>query len=56
VAFVPGSSFHGAGDGGAETARLSYSYPAPDEVREGARRLVRLLQNPKSQGDAGART
>ena len=29
---------------GAETARLSYSYPAPDEVREGARRLARLLQ------------
>jgi DNA-binding transcriptional MocR family regulator len=56
VAFVPGSSFHPTADGGAETARLSYSYPAPDEVREGARRLVRLLQNPARQGDARART
>jgi DNA-binding transcriptional MocR family regulator len=46
VAFVPGSSFHPNGNGGAETARLSYSYPAPDEIREGARRLARLLQNP----------
>jgi 2-aminoadipate transaminase len=56
VAFVPGSSFHAAGDGGSETARLSYSYPAPDEVREGARRLVRLLQTPVTEGEARART
>jgi DNA-binding transcriptional MocR family regulator len=42
VAFVPGGAFFPLGDG-ANTLRLSYSLPAPTEIRDGIRRLANLL-------------
>jgi len=42
VAYVPGSSFHVDG-GGRNTARLSFSYPPLDAIREGVARLARLI-------------
>jgi DNA-binding transcriptional MocR family regulator len=41
--FVPGAGFF-AGDAGHNTARLSFSYPSVDEIREGARRLTGLVR------------
>lgn len=43
VSFVPGTGFFGGGRGG-NTARLSFSYPSVDEIREGARRLTELVR------------
>ena len=43
VSFVPGSGFFGAG-GGHNTARLAFSYPSVDEIREGARRLTAIIR------------
>jgi 2-aminoadipate transaminase len=43
VSFVPGVGFFG-GRGGRNTARLSFSYPSLDEIREGARRLTALVR------------
>jgi DNA-binding transcriptional MocR family regulator len=43
VSFVPGAGFF-AGGGGASTARISFSYPSVDEIREGARRLTALVR------------
>ncbi|MDX6477223.1 MAG: 2-aminoadipate transaminase [Gaiellaceae bacterium] len=43
VSFVPGAGFFG-GDGGHNTARLSFSYPSVEEIREGARRLTALIR------------
>jgi 2-aminoadipate transaminase len=43
VAFVPGSSFFANG-GGANTARLNFSYPSPERIREGIGRLGAALQ------------
>lgn len=42
VAFVPGAAFFHDGTS-ANTARLSYSLPAPDRITEGIRRLSTLL-------------
>lgn len=42
VSFVPGAGFFAAG-GGASAARLSFSYPAVDEIHEGAGRLTALV-------------
>lgn len=43
VAFVPGDAFHPNG-GGENTARLNFSYPPPDAIREGVRRLAETLR------------
>lgn len=43
VAFVPGAGFF-AGERGAGTARLSFSYPSAAEVGEGARRLAGVIR------------
>ena len=43
VSFVPGAGFFG-GRGGRNTARISFSYPSVDEIREGARRLTALVR------------
>ena len=42
VAFVPGPAFFADGSGHG-TARLSFSYPSPDEIRVGATRLADLV-------------
>jgi 2-aminoadipate transaminase len=43
VAFVKGADFYLDG-GGRESARLAFSFPAPDEVREGIARLGGLVR------------
>jgi 2-aminoadipate transaminase len=42
VTFVPGAGFFANGRGRG-TARLSFSYPSPEEIREAATRLVALI-------------
>jgi 2-aminoadipate transaminase len=42
VAYVPGAGFYGDGSG-ASQLRLSYSFPTPERIREGAARLGELL-------------
>jgi 2-aminoadipate transaminase len=42
VAYVPGSAFYADGQGAA-SLRLCYSYPTPDRIREGVRRLVSVV-------------
>jgi DNA-binding transcriptional MocR family regulator len=42
VTFVPGAGFFANGSGRG-TARLSFSYPSVDEIREAATRLVALI-------------
>ena len=42
-AFVPGTAFYADGSG-RESLRLSYSYPEPDRIREGVRRLATVLE------------
>ncbi|MEM0226262.1 MAG: PLP-dependent aminotransferase family protein [Thermofilaceae archaeon] len=42
VAYVPGSGFHVDG-GGRNTARLSFSYPPLDKMREGVARLAKMI-------------
>ena len=42
VAYVPGSGFHVDG-GGRNTARLSFSYPPLEKIREGVARLAKLI-------------
>ena len=49
VSFVPGPSFFGGGRGHS-TARLSFSFPSVDEIREGARRLTALVLEALDQG------
>ena len=44
VTFVKGSDFYW-GAGGEEALRLAYSYATPDEIREGAVRLGRLVRD-----------
>jgi DNA-binding transcriptional MocR family regulator len=43
VAYVPGIGFYADGSG-REHLRLSYCYPEPDRIREGVRRLARVLE------------
>ena len=58
VSFVPGAGFFGD-ERGHSNARLSFSYPPVEEIREGARRLARLvgdsLDAPAIAGQAGRR-
>jgi len=44
VAYVPGRSFHTDGSG-ANSMRLSFSYPPPDVIEEGIRRLAEMIRN-----------
>ena len=44
VAYVPGKSFHTDGSG-ANSMRLSFSYPPPDVIEEGIRRLAEMIKN-----------
>lgn len=48
VAFVPGAPFF-AVDPRANTLRLSYSLPNPEQIEEGVRRLSRVLAGARSQ-------
>ncbi|MCW2583432.1 MAG: Transcriptional regulator with domain and aminotransferase domain, GntR family [Klenkia sp.] len=43
VAYVPGIGFYADGQG-KEFMRLSYCYPEPDQIREGVRRLARVIE------------
>ncbi len=43
VAYVPGIGFYADGSG-REYMRLSYCYPEPDRIREGVRRLARVIE------------
>ncbi|MFI6297833.1 PLP-dependent aminotransferase family protein [Nonomuraea sp. NPDC050790] len=43
VAFVPGTGFFSDGSGSRQM-RLSYCYPEPDRIREGVRRLARVIE------------
>jgi DNA-binding transcriptional MocR family regulator len=43
VAYVPGTGFYADGTGGAHL-RLCYSFPPPDRVREGVRRLAAVIE------------
>jgi 2-aminoadipate transaminase len=44
VAYVPGRSFHTDGSG-ANSMRLSFSYPPPEIIEEGIRRIAKLINN-----------
>ena len=44
VTFVRGADFFPAGDGGASSARLAFSYEAPERIAEGVSILAGLLQ------------
>src|SRR5580700_3299075 len=43
VAYVPGTGFYADGSGG-QYARLCYSLPSPDRIREGIRRLTSVIE------------
>ena len=43
MAYVPGIGFFADGNG-REYMRLSYCYPEPDQIREGVRRLARVIE------------
>jgi 2-aminoadipate transaminase len=43
VAYVPGIGFYADGQG-REYMRLSYCYPEPAQIREGVRRLARVIE------------
>jgi DNA-binding transcriptional MocR family regulator len=43
VAYVPGTGFYADGSGG-QYARLCYSLPDPDRIREGIRRLTSVIE------------
>ncbi len=43
VAFVAGSDFFPQGSSGRSSLRLAFSYPSPDEIREGIGRLAELV-------------
>ncbi len=44
VAYVPGKSFHTDGSG-ANSMRLSFSFPPPEVIVEGIRRLAEMIKN-----------
>ncbi len=44
VAYVPGTGFY-YGGGGQRNMRLSFCYPSPEQIREGVRRLVGVLES-----------
>jgi 2-aminoadipate transaminase len=43
VAFVPGDSFYPNG-GGENTMRLNFSYPTPEQIEEGIKRLAKAIK------------
>lgn len=43
VAYVPGTGFYADG-GGAGNMRLNFSFPPPERIREGVRRLSRVME------------
>jgi DNA-binding transcriptional MocR family regulator len=43
VAYVPGTGFYSDGSG-THYMRLSYSFPSPDRIREGIRRLAKVIE------------
>jgi hypothetical protein len=43
VAYVPGTGFYADGTGGGNM-RLNFSFPAPDRIREGVRRLAGVME------------
>jgi 2-aminoadipate transaminase len=43
VAYVPGTGFYADGSGGGNM-RLNFSFPPPDRIREGVRRLASVLE------------
>jgi DNA-binding transcriptional MocR family regulator len=43
VAFVPGTGFYAHGGGG-ENIRLNFSFPPPERIREGVRRLAGVIE------------
>jgi len=43
VAYVIGSAFHCDGHG-KNTMRLNFSYPTPDEIEEGIKRLAKVIK------------
>jgi 2-aminoadipate transaminase len=43
VAYVPGTGFYADGSGG-QYARLCYSFPSPDRITEGIRRLAAVIE------------
>jgi 2-aminoadipate transaminase len=43
VAYVPGTGFFADGSG-AQNMRLSYCFPPPERIREGVRRLARVIE------------
>lgn len=43
VAYVPGTGFYADGQG-SNSMRLSYSFPDPDRIREGVRRLSAIIE------------
>jgi DNA-binding transcriptional MocR family regulator len=45
VTFVAGTDFFPTGRGGAQSARLAYSFVAPDEIDEGIARLAALARS-----------
>ncbi|GLU48618.1 PLP-dependent aminotransferase family protein [Nocardiopsis ansamitocini] len=50
VAYVPGTGFF-HGDDGRGNMRLSFCYPTPEQIREGVRRLVGVLESEISLRD-----
>jgi DNA-binding transcriptional MocR family regulator len=44
VAYVPGTGFYVDGQG-SNSMRLSYSFPDPDRIREGVRRLSAIIES-----------
>ncbi len=50
VAYVPGTGFY-ASDEGRRSMRLSFCYPAPEQIREGIRRLVGVIKSETSLRD-----
>lgn len=43
VAYVPGTGFYADGSG-ARNMRLNFSFPSPERIREGVRRLARVME------------
>jgi 2-aminoadipate transaminase len=54
VAFVPGQGFH-ADHGGTNTMRLNFSNVAPDQLREGVRRLAHAINRRLGQAQSEPR-
>jgi hypothetical protein len=57
VAYVPGTGFYADGSG-AEHLRLNFSFPPPERIREGVRRLAGVVEQEMALrsvfGDVGA--